>query len=187
MTAERTCIAPIIGAGLILLGGCAETHWKDVTGERRGQSQFTVDSGYCMLLAQGASNRQQEIVNQQNANGCYGTARQCGTLGALQGLLIVGASGDAFDACMNAKGWTIAAVPNSTTGTSGGHGSLTYGNGDKYVGEYKENNRDGKGTYYFADQGLIYIGDWQNNLRHGIGRMIYADGGRYLGAWAFDR
>jgi radial spoke head protein 1 len=72
-------------------------------------------------------------------------------------------------------------------GAKTGLGRTLFPNNDIYTGEYKENNRDGKGTYYFADQGLIYTGDWQNNARHGIGRMIYADGARYLGAWAFDR
>ena len=42
-----------------------------------------------------------------------------------------------------------------------GQGTYTYANGDKYVGERKDNMMHGQGTYTFAD-GTIEKGLWKN-------------------------
>ena len=38
---------------------------------------------------------------------------------------------------------------------------MTYSNGDKFVGEYKDGERNGQGTYTFLD-GTVYEGEWKN-------------------------
>lgn len=68
-----------------------------------------------------------------------------------------------------------------------GLGRTLFPNGDMYTGEYKTNQRQGLGTYFWADQGIIYTGQWKNNLRSGLGRIVYPDGGRYYGAWKNDK
>jgi hypothetical protein len=70
-----------------------------------------MDRGRCQLLSQDASYREELSVNQQNANGCAGTAAGCGTLGVLQGVNIGLAGDNAFSACMNAHGWILVADP----------------------------------------------------------------------------
>lgn len=40
--------------------------------------------------------------------------------------------------------------------------------GRKYEGEYKEDKKDGFGTYTWAD-GKKYSGEWRNSKRHGKG------------------
>jgi len=70
--------------------------------------------------------------------------------------------------------------------TKQGLGKTLFPNGDMYTGEYKNNQREGLGTYFWADQGVIYTGQWRRNLRSGIGRIVYPDGGRYYGAWFND-
>jgi hypothetical protein len=59
------------------------------------------------------------------------------------------------------------------------------GNGNKYVGEFKNGDRHGQGTYTWST-GEEYIGEWKYNKMHGQGTMIYADGSRYVGMWQAD-
>ena len=47
-----------------------------------------------------------------------------------------------------------------------GFGTAIYGNGAKYVGEWSDHNRHGKGTFS-SYTGLKYEGQFQNNMRHG--------------------
>ena len=52
-----------------------------------------------------------------------------------------------------------------------GKGELIYIDGRRYVGEYKNNLRDGKGTFVTKEgrNEHEYNGWWQNNNRHGYG------------------
>jgi hypothetical protein len=54
-----------------------------------------------------------------------------------------------------------------------------------YIGEFKNNCAEGKGTCTYND-GSIYTGDWSANFRHGIGKMIFNDGSEYEGMYKFD-
>lgn len=47
-----------------------------------------------------------------------------------------------------------------------GHGAMTYANGDKYVGEWKNDRFDGHGTYIYAD-GSQDVGEWKNGKNVG--------------------
>jgi hypothetical protein len=94
-----------------LVFGCASkpSHWEDMTKNGRGHAQLTMDRGQCRLLSQDAGYRKQLSVNQQNANECAGTPAGCETLGALQGASVAMAGNNAFNACMNTRGWALVA------------------------------------------------------------------------------
>ena len=47
-------------------------------------------------------------------------------------------------------------------------GTHTWADGDKYVGDYKDDKRNGLGTLTF-DSGSKYVGDWKDNKQHGQG------------------
>ena len=62
-----------------------------------------------------------------------------------------------------------------------GKGVITYPNGEKYVGEFKEGLRNGQGTYTYPD-GEKYVGEWKNGLPfNGRGTFNYPDGSKYVG------
>ena len=83
-------------------------------------------------------------------------------------------------------------------------GTVTFGNGDKYVGEFKDNKKHGKGTSTSAN-GDKYVGEWRNDnprwgtftsangdkyvgeykdgKRHGQGTFNFANGVKYVGEW----
>ncbi|KAK7197856.1 Phosphatidylinositol 4-phosphate 5-kinase [Novymonas esmeraldas] len=77
--------------------------------------------------------------------------------------------------------------PRLPDGTKQGLGQTLFPSGDCYTGEYKENQRDGRGVYWWSKAGAVYCGEWHRNLRHGYGRMVYPDGSRYLGRWVHGR
>ncbi|KAI6648423.1 MORN repeat-containing protein 3 [Oopsacas minuta] len=65
-------------------------------------------------------------------------------------------------------------------------------NGDKYVGEWKDNQKDGKGSSYSRNGRIIYNGDWKNNLRHGFGTLSIRNENmqlvkEYVGGWKYDK
>lgn len=68
-------------------------------------------------------------------------------------------------------------------GTKQGLGQTIFPSGDCYAGEYKQNQREGRGVYWWSKTAAMYCGEWMRNLRHGYGRMVYPDGSRYLGYW----
>ena len=47
-------------------------------------------------------------------------------------------------------------------------GAYIWTDGDKYVGEWKDNNRNGQGTYTYAN-GDKYVGEYRDDKRHGQG------------------
>jgi putative phage-type endonuclease len=62
-----------------------------------------------------------------------------------------------------------------------GLGAEIYGGGDKYIGEFKNGKRVGKGIYLWAS-GHSYEGYW-NGKQNGKGTFIFADGRKYEGDW----
>ena len=62
---------------------------------------------------------------------------------------------------------------------------IEYDNG-KYVGEIKNNMRDGKGVYYYNSDNR-YEGDWKNDKREGKGILISSSGAKYEGDWKNDK
>ncbi|CAF1192697.1 unnamed protein product [Adineta ricciae] len=99
-------------------------------------------------------------------------------------------------------------------GQAQGYGTLTKGDGRRYVGNFNinkldgqgmlflrdgsgtarkvyeghflENKFDGPGVYYYRD-GSRYEGTWTSNLRHGDGKVVFADGRSRGGQWAYDK
>lgn len=54
-----------------------------------------------------------------------------------------------------------------------------------YSGEWKNNQRNGKGTFTY-ENGEKYIGEWKNNLRNGKGTYFLNDGSKIEGLWKND-
>lgn len=61
-------------------------------------------------------------------------------------------------------------------GKRSGRGTHTFANGDKYVGEYKNDHRDGLGAYTNAKTKITHVGGWKENYREGEGIQYKADG-----------
>ena len=66
-----------------------------------------------------------------------------------------------------------------------GYGTYYWDSGDKYVGYWKNDVRQGKGTMTWAT-GEKYYGDYYNDKKHGKGRITWKDGGSYDGDWRDD-
>ena len=60
------------------------------------------------------------------------------------------------------------------------YGTIFHQNGEKYVGEIKDNKYNGKGSYLFIN-GNVYIGEFKDNKRHGQGTYTHASGDKYIG------
>jgi hypothetical protein len=61
-----------------------------------------------------------------------------------------------------------------------GQGTYVYDNGEKYVGQWKDEGFHGQGTFTYAS-GSKYVGEWKDDNRNGQGTSTYADGGKYVG------
>ena len=66
------------------------------------------------------------------------------------------------------------------------HGTLTYKDGSKYVGEFKWGRFSGKGTFTWLD-GVKYVGEFKNGKRHGQGTYTWTDGTIDNGIWKKDK
>ena len=66
-----------------------------------------------------------------------------------------------------------------------GQGTFSFVNGNKYVGEFKDGNYHGQGTYTFGNQsqwaGDKYVGEWKADNYHGQGTYTFADGEQQIG------
>ncbi|HXV09357.1 MAG TPA: hypothetical protein VD839_00995 [Burkholderiales bacterium] len=65
-------------------------------------------------------------------------------------------------------------------GQPNGQGTYTWANGAKYVGQWTNGQRNGRGMYLWPN-GEKYIGEFKNNKKHGQGTLIYANGRKYVG------
>ena len=57
-----------------------------------------------------------------------------------------------------------------------------YPDGAKYIGEFKDDLRHGKGTLSF-DDGEKYVGGFKKGLEHGKGTLTYRDGRKEKKFW----
>lgn len=63
-----------------------------------------------------------------------------------------------------------------------GKGTYTYANGDKYIGEFKDNFKHGNGTYIHSN-GNKYEGEYKYEKKHGQGIFTWKDGSKFSGQW----
>ena len=59
-------------------------------------------------------------------------------------------------------------------------GNYTYANGNKYVGEWKDNQKTGQGIFTWTS-GNIYVGEFKDNKNNGQGTLTFASGDKYVG------
>jgi hypothetical protein len=74
-----------------------------------------------------------------------------------------------------------------------GKGTMIYSEkvGRKYVGQFKNGKRDGKGTYMFSDGTKSsgqkqYEGGWKEDIPSGKGTLTFYDGRKFVGEWKFE-
>ena len=70
-------------------------------------------------------------------------------------------------------------------GKPDGLGFLIYPDGRKYVGGWKDGERNGQGTFtiIFRDFGIKYVGEWKDGKKNGQGTQTNIDGTMYEGEW----
>lgn len=61
-----------------------------------------------------------------------------------------------------------------------GRGTFIWPNGEKYVGEWRDGQRNGFGRFFWPD-GDKYVGQFRNNKKHGQGTLTFANGRQYVG------
>ena len=71
-------------------------------------------------------------------------------------------------------------------GKKEGKGTMLWKSGNKYVGEWKNNNMEGYGSFYYAN-GEKYEGERKNDYKEGQGTYYYSDGSKYVGEWKNDK
>jgi len=64
--------------------------------------------------------------------------------------------------------------------------SVTYQNGETYTGEFKNDQRNGQGTYTWSD-GQKYVGEFKYDKRNGQGTFTWPSGQKYVGEYLNDQ
>ena len=91
--------------------------------------------------------------------------------------------------CISSQSWALPNC-NSVRPFHNCFGSHTWGDGGKYIGEWRDDVRHGKGTFY--GDGYKYIGQWKNGKYHGQGTFtryeykqgtVNKNGYKYIGQW----
>ena len=77
------------------------------------------------------------------------------------------------EAAVDGKGCVIGDCEN-------GSGTFVYENGDRYVGAFKNGERDGKGTFEYTN-GDRFVGGYAAGARDGEGTYEFKNGDRYVG------
>jgi hypothetical protein len=67
-----------------------------------------------------------------------------------------------------------------------GKGTFTYGDGSRWVGDFKDGIPEGQGTCYYAD-GNKYVGKFEKHAPNGEGTMYRADGRIVTAIWEYGR
>ena len=66
-----------------------------------------------------------------------------------------------------------------------GQGEFIFDKNTKYKGDYKNNKRDGKGTYTAGN--IYYTGQWLNNIPHGEGKIFVDDKNMASGIFRYGK
>ena len=67
-----------------------------------------------------------------------------------------------------------------------GQGTLTFPDGRRYVGAFRDNKANGQGTYTLADGGK-YVGEFRDDEMNGQGTYTWPDGVQYAGEFRDDK
>ena len=59
-------------------------------------------------------------------------------------------------------------------------GTSKYSDGSTYVGQFRDNQRNGQGTLTTVS-GNVYVGEFRDNLANGQGTLTYTNGDVYVG------
>lgn len=102
--------------------------------------------------------------------------------------------------CNNGQGikrWTDGGYEQGfwIEGKLEGKGKRHYGQssdfaGDLYDGFFKDDNYNGKGTYYDSSEDATYVGEWEKGIRSGYGTLTYSNNHnvkKYIGYWKEDK
>ena len=68
-----------------------------------------------------------------------------------------------------------------------GHGKCYYYNEDLYVGHWKAGKRHGEEGELFTRKGDKYKGQWKNDMKDGKGTFTASNGSKYVGRWSQDK
>jgi hypothetical protein len=70
-----------------------------------------------------------------------------------------------------------------------GFGTFTWENGSKYIGEFKNGNMHGQGTFLFGagNAGTKYVGEFKNGFIDGFGTWTWPNGEKYIGESKFNK
>ena len=64
-----------------------------------------------------------------------------------------------------------------------GYGTYTFGDGENYVGQWKDDKKSGQGTYTYAN-GDKYVGEYKDGEINGQGTYTMANGDKYVGEYS---
>lgn len=67
-----------------------------------------------------------------------------------------------------------------------GYGTFYFENGNKYIGQFKDNKMDGNGTLYLKNKDK-YIGQFKNGKKNGKGIYVFSNGTKLEGEWKKDK
>lgn len=73
-----------------------------------------------------------------------------------------------------------------------GRGTMCFANGNRYEGEWEKDEMIGKGTYFYAGGPYFwlaagtYVGSFLANVPHGVGKRVCFNGRQYHGDWKND-
>ena len=86
--------------------------------------------------------------------------------------------------CIISKSWALPNCPSSPP-YDNCYGSYTLSSGDKYIGEWKNNKRNGQGTYLYGpnskNAGDKYVGEWKDGIYHGRGTYYFLANNTFKG------
>ena len=79
-----------------------------------------------------------------------------------------------FSTFISLQSWALPACPsNQNAYKDNCFGIYSWGDGEKYIGEWKDNKFHGQGTYTYAS-GSKYIGEFKEGKKHGQGIYYYS-------------
>lgn len=82
---------------------------------------------------------------------------------------------------------TVTDAQDCISGDCGnGYGTMTYANGQKYIGEFDQGLRHGQGVL-FINQTRKYVGSWRNGRKHGEGRIYLNNRILTAGKWSNNK